>query len=115
MFVLIGLSAGVLSGMFGIGGGLVIIPALIYICGFNQLDAQGTSLTIMLPPVGILAFMEYYRNGNVNLAAGIIISICLLIGAYFGSKIAFYTNPDALRKLFAVFMMLAAFKLFMGE
>ena len=62
LFILIGLIAGILSGFLGIGGGVIIVPALIYICGFSQLKAQGTSLAILLPPVGILAFIEYYKR-----------------------------------------------------
>lgn len=115
ILILIGLSSGILSGMFGIGGGLLIIPALIYLCGFSQLEAQGTSLTVMLPPVGVLAFLQYYRQGHVNLQAGVIISICLLIGAFFGSKLALQMQPDALRKMFAIFMVLTALKLFFSK
>lgn len=71
IFVVIGLLAGVLSGLFGIGGGIIIVPALIYLCGFTQLKAQGTSLAIMLPPVGIVAFIQYYKRGQVDLKGGI--------------------------------------------
>jgi len=67
LFIAIGLAAGVLSGMFGIGGGIIIVPTLIYLCGFDQLKAQGTSLAILLPPVGILAFISYYKRGQVNI------------------------------------------------
>lgn len=69
LFIAIGLMAGILSGMFGIGGGIIIVPALMYLCGFSQLKAQGTSLAIMLPPVGILAFLSYYKRGQVNIQA----------------------------------------------
>ena len=66
LFIAIGLMAGVLSGVFGIGGGVIIVPALMYLCGFSQLKAQGTSLAILLPPAGILAFISYYKRGQVN-------------------------------------------------
>jgi uncharacterized membrane protein YfcA len=111
IFIGIGLLAGVLSGLFGIGGGIIIIPALIYFMGFSQLKAQGTSLAILLPPVGLLAFLEYYRKGNVDLKAGIIICITLLLGAMFGAKIAHYVSPYILKKGFAVLMILVALKM----
>lgn len=111
LFILIGLSAGILSGLFGIGGGILIVPALIYICGFTQLKAQGTSLMILLPPVGLLAFLEYYKKGNVDIKAGIIICISLLIGASFGGKFAQYISTGVLKKGFAVFMLLVAIKM----
>ncbi len=83
LFILIGVVAGILSGMFGIGGGVIIVPALIYLCGFNQLKAQGTSLAILLPPVGIVAFLNYYKKGDVNLQAGALICIFLVVGSIF--------------------------------
>jgi len=114
-YILIGVAAGILSGFFGLGGGLVIVPALIYLCGFNQLTAQGTSLAVMLPPVGVLAFMEYYKKGNVNIQAAILICITVFLGAVVGAKIAQIAPPNVLRKGFAVFMALAAIKLFISK
>lgn len=115
ILVLIGLMAGILSGMFGIGGGIVIVPALIYICGFSQLKAQGTSLAILLPPVGLAAFLTYYKNGNVDIKAGIIICAMVFIGAMFGGKIAQQISPDLLRKIFAIFMIIVSLKMFFGK
>lgn len=111
IFILIGLVAGVLCGLFGIGGGIIIIPALIYIFGFTQLKAQGTSLAILLPPVGILAFLEYYKKGNVDIKAGIIICMTLLLGAKFGGKIAQNISPYFLKKGFAILIILVAIKM----
>ncbi|HWP97577.1 MAG TPA: sulfite exporter TauE/SafE family protein [Syntrophomonadaceae bacterium] len=115
VYVLIGLAAGVLGGIFGLGGGLIVVPALIFISGFTQLKAQGTSLAVMLPPVGLLAFMTYYRNGNVDLKAGIIICITLFVGAFFGARMAQSVNPDLLRKGFAIFMILVSLKMLSGK
>ncbi|MDP4146260.1 MAG: TSUP family transporter [Bacillota bacterium] len=115
VFVLIGVAAGILSGLFGIGGGILIIPSLMYFIGFNQLTAQGTSLAIMLPPVGLLAFMEYYKKGNVNVAAGIIICITMFIGAKFGGMIANQLPVEILKKAFAVFLVLVGVKMFFGK
>ena len=107
LFVLIGigLAAGVLSGVFGIGGGVVIVPALIYLAGFRQHMATGTSLAILLPPVGIAAVVEYYRHGNVNLYAALIIAVTLTIGGWFGAVIANRLSGPYLRLAFGVFVM----------
>ncbi|HEX3011658.1 MAG TPA: sulfite exporter TauE/SafE family protein [Syntrophomonadaceae bacterium] len=114
-FIAIGTTAGLLSGFFGIGGGIIVVPALIYICGFNQLLAQGTSLAIMLPPVGLLAFMEYYKNGNIDLKAGLIICITLFLGAMFGARFAHLLPADVLRKAFAVLLLLVSIKMLIGK
>jgi len=115
LFILIGLLAGILSGFFGIGGGVIIVPALIYICGYSQLKAQGTSLAVLLPPVGILAFIEYYKKGYVDLKGGIIIAFTLLIGALLGSKIAQIVPTDLLKKGFAVFMIGVSLKMLFSK
>lgn len=115
LFIMIGLIAGVLSGLFGIGGGVIIVPALIYLCGFSQLKAQGTSLAILLPPVGILAFLEYYKKGYVNLQAGILICIFLVIGSVFGSKISHSLPLPVLKKSFGVLMILISLKMIFSK
>jgi uncharacterized membrane protein YfcA len=115
IFILIGCIAGVLSGLFGIGGGIIIIPALIYFVGFTQLKAQGTSLAVLLPPVGILAFLEYYKKGNVDIKAGIIICITLLLGAVLGAKIAQNISPYYLKKGFSILLMLASIKMLIDK
>ena len=111
VFILIGIVAGVLSGMFGIGGGIIIVPALMYLCGFSQLKAQGTSLAILLLPVGIFAFMEYYKKGQVDLQAGALIVVFLVIGSVFGSKLAQNLPMDVLRRSFGVLMILISIKM----
>jgi uncharacterized protein len=115
LFIVIGCIAGILSGLFGIGGGVIIVPALIYLCGFSQLKAQGTSLAILLPPVGILAFIDYYKKGNVNVQAGILICIFLVIGSVLGAKMSHVIPVDTIRKLFGVLMMLISIKLIFGK
>lgn len=115
VYVLVGLAAGILSGFFGIGGGIIIVPALMYFAGFNQLLAQGTSLAVMLPPVGILAFWEYYKKGNVDIAAGLIICVTLLLGGMLGGKIAQMVPPIILKKGFAVFLMLVSIKMLISK
>ena len=115
VFILVGIVAGVLSGMFGIGGGIIIVPALMYLCGFSQLKAQGTSLAILLLPVGIFAFIEYYKKGQVNLQAGTLIVFFLVIGSVFGSKLAQNLPMDVLRKSFGVLMLLISIKMIFSK
>lgn len=115
IYIAIGVVAGLLSGLFGIGGGIVIIPALVFFKGFTQLKAQGTSLVALLPPVGILAFLEYYKKGNVNIVAGIIICATMLLCAKFGGQIANMLPMDVVRKSFGVFIILIGIKTIIGK
>lgn len=101
--------------MFGIGGGVIIVPALIYLCGFSQLKAQGTSLAILLPPVGIVAFLNYYKKGDVNLQAGALICIFLVIGSIFGTKIAHNIPLPILKKSFGILMILISLKMIFSK
>jgi uncharacterized protein len=116
LFVLIGIGlvAGLLSGVFGIGGGVVIVPALIYLAGFRQHLATGTSLAILLPPVGIAAVVEYYRHGNVNLYAALIIAITVTISGWFGAVIANRIAGPYLRLAFGMFVMALGASLIVG-
>lgn len=111
MFLLIGLGAGVLSGLFGIGGGLVIVPALMLLAKMQPLQATGTSLGALLLPVGALGAYEYYRNGHVNASASLTIAFGLLIGAYFGAHWAQTLSPVQLKRAFAVFLVLVAVRM----
>jgi len=111
-FLLIGIVAGILSGLFGIGGGVIIIPSLIYFYGMSQHDAQGTSLGALLFPVGLLGFLEYYRNGHVHVKGAVLIAIGLFAGAYYGAIIANKLPSGTLSKLFAIFLIFIAVKLF---
>ncbi len=111
-FLIIGILAGVLSGLFGIGGGLIIIPALIFFFKMNQHLAQGTSLGALLLPVGILGFIEYWRHGNVNLTGAILIAVGLFVGAFFGAYIANVLPTKTLSKLFAIFLIIVAIRIF---
>ncbi len=109
---LIGIAAGVLAGMVGVGGGIVIVPALIYLFGMDQHTAQGTSLAVLLPPTGLFAFLRYYQAGHVDLKIAALIVVGLLIGGWFGGGWAQHLSGPALRKGFAVFMVLAGLKMF---
>lgn len=110
IFLLIGMLAGVLSGVFGIGGGVVIVPALILIAGFVPIVATGTSLAALLLPVGALGAYEYYRKGHLNMTAALWISLGLFIGVWFGAKLAQNLSPVQLKRSFAIFLVLVAGK-----
>lgn len=103
--IAVGLVAGLLAGMFGIGGGLVIVPGLIYAAKLSQSEAIGTSLSTLVLPVGLLGALEYYRTGNVNVKAALIVAVGLLIGTYFGAKILLSMQPDIARRVYAVFLL----------
>lgn len=105
VFVLIGLAAGLVSGMFGVGGGLIMVPAMVIFAGFTQHKATGTSLAVMLPPIGIAATLEYYRHGNVSFRAAIIIAMALIMGAWVGAYFANKMSGPYLRLSFGVFML----------
>jgi uncharacterized protein len=111
ILVLIGLVAGVFSGMIGIGGAIIIIPALIFLLNLDQHTAQGTSLAIMLPPIGLLAAYNYYRVGALNLNYAMVIAATFFIGGYLGSKFALTIPVDILRKIFAIVLILIAVRL----
>lgn len=107
LLLLVGLIAGVAAGFFGIGGGLVIVPALVYILGFSQHKATGTSLVCLLPPLGIGAVYEYSKKGNIDVRAAIIIATMLLIGGWFGGKYANKMSGPHLSLAFGLFAILA--------
>lgn len=111
ILLLIGLLAGMLSGFIGVGGGIVIVPALIYFLGFSQHMAQGTSLALMLPPIGALAVYNYYKAGEVNLWYAGVIAVAFILGGYFGSKISLRLSPNTVKFFFGVFMLYVAIRL----
>jgi uncharacterized protein len=103
-FVMIGLLGGVFAGLFGVGGGIVIVPALIYWSGFSQHRATGTSLAVLLPPIGLAAVVEYYRNGNVDVRAAILVAVSMFAGAGLGAVLANRMAGPHLRLAFGVFV-----------
>ena len=114
LFVLIGLGAGVLSGLFGIGGGVLIVPALMFVAGMKPITATGTSLGALLLPVGALGAYEYYRRGNLDMRASLWVALGLFVGAWFGAKIALSLSPVALKRAFAVFLVAMAVRMWMA-
>lgn len=111
IIILIGVIAGMLSGLVGIGGGLVIVPALVYFLGMSQHAAQGTSLALILLPVGILGVLSYYKQGNVDMKVVGLLAVGFVAGSYFGSKIALSISQETVKKFFAVLMILVAVKM----
>lgn len=106
--VLLGLAVGILVGLMGVGGGILLVPALVYLLGWDQHLAQGTSLLVLLPPLGLGALLVYWKQRHVDLAAGVICAGGILLGAYLGSRIAIGVGSRDLRGFFGLFMMLSA-------
>ena len=109
--LLIGLAAGILSGLVGVGGGLIVVPALIFFLGYSQHQAQGTSLGLLLLPVGILAVINYYNKGQVDIKVVAVMGLAFVLGGWLGSKLALRLPADTVKKIFAVFLFYSAFKL----
>jgi uncharacterized protein len=110
-----GLLAGIVSGSLGVGGGIVIVPVLVFLFGMSQHEAQGTSLFFMLPPIGILAAINYYKSGYVNVKFALFLIIAFFIGSYIGSVIAVGMPEKTIKKLFGVVMLFAGFKMIFGK
>jgi uncharacterized membrane protein YfcA len=114
ILVLIGVLAGITSGLFGVGGGIIIVPALVYFAAFTQHTATGTSLAILLPPIGLLATIEYYRHGNVDLRAAAIIASTMFAGGWVGAHLAHRFSALHLRFAFGVFLLCASIYMMHG-
>ena len=115
ILIIIGLVSGLLSGVFGIGGAIIVIPALIFIMGLTQHQAQGTSLAFMIPPVGILAAWNYWKAGHVNWKFALVLALTFVVGAYLGSQFSLNIPDRTLRRLFGVLMILMAIKLIFSK
>jgi uncharacterized membrane protein YfcA len=111
IIILLGLAAGILGGMVGVGGGIVIVPALVYFLAFSQHQAQGTSLALMLFPVGILGVINYYKKGYVDFRYAGLLAIGFVVGSYLGSKFSLSLPQVTVKKIFAVLMLLVALKM----
>ena len=114
-FVVVGLLTGVIGGLFGVGGGEIFIPLLIYIFGFSQHQAQGTSLAVLLPPIGLLAALRYYRAGYVNFPVAGLLALGFFLGAFIGALGATRIHADVLRKMFGGFLLIVALHMMFGQ
>ncbi len=108
LYIALGLAAGVLSGLLGIGGGIIIVPALIILFGLSQHQAQGTTLALMIPPIGLLAAWTYYKAGYVDVKIAAFICLGFFIGGFFGAKLATGISTQVLQKIFGVALLLTA-------
>ena len=115
LLLIIGLVSGIASGVFGIGGGVLIVPALVYLAGFSQHSATGTSLALLLPPVGLAAVLEYYRHGGVDLRTALIAAMGLFVGAWLGAILANNLKGPYLRLAFGFFMVGLGFYIVIGS
>jgi uncharacterized protein len=111
----LGLVAGVLSGMIGIGGGIIIVPALVYFIGYSQHQAQGTVLFMFLIPIGIFGVFNYYQAGHIEFKTAVIMATTFMVGSYFGSKIALSIDQAMLKKVFGVILFLVSLKMILGK
>ena len=109
--LLIGLAAGILGGMVGVGGGLIVVPALVFFFGFSQHEAQGTSLGLLVLPVAILGMLNYYKQGYVDFKVVGLLAFGFFIGSYFGSKWALVLPQETIKKYFALLLFYTAFKM----
>lgn len=114
IYLIVGLAAGLLSGLFGIGGGILIVPALLLVAKMPPATATGTSLGALLLPVGALGAWQYYKNGHVDVRASLLIALGLLVGAFFGARVAEGLDPVMARRAFAVFLALVSVKVWLG-
>ena len=115
LLVIVGLVAGFLSGLIGIGGGVIIVPALVFFVGFTQKQAQGTSLGILLLPVGILAVIQYYKQGYLNVNYVLIVALAFVAGGFFGSKLALTLSDEKMKKIFAIILLVISVKMLFFE
>jgi len=115
LLIIIGLCAGILSGLIGIGGGILMVPMFVLFMGITQHNAQGLSLAVMLPPVTFLAVYNYHKGGEIDWKVALVVSIMFIIGGYFGSKIALQLDQRLLKKIFGGLMLIVALKLLFGK
>jgi uncharacterized protein len=111
LFLIVGLAAGILSGLLGIGGGAIVIPVLVFFFGYTQHQAQGTTLAMLVPPIGLLAALMYYKLGYVNLKVAGLLCLGFFFGGLLGARLASVVPDAMLRRVFGVFFILIALRL----
>jgi len=114
-YLILGLLAGVLSGLVGLGGGFIIVPALVFIFGFSQHQAQGTTLALLVPPIGLLAAWTYYRQGFVDMRVAGLIAVGFVVGSLLGARYAMTVSNETLEKVFGVALVLIGLKMIIGK
>jgi uncharacterized membrane protein YfcA len=111
LYMVLGLVAGILSGLIGIGGGVIIVPALVLLFGMSQHNAQGTTLAMLIPPIGILAAWTYYKAGYVDVKVAALVAVGFFAGSFFGARIATHVSDATLERIFGVALLLIALKM----
>lgn len=115
LYVILGVVAGIFGGIFGIGGGTILIPALVYLFGLTQLQAQGTTLAIMVPPIGLLAALRYYYSGNVKVGIAGFVCIGFLVGGLIGANFVQNVPDPLLKRLFGIFLLIVSLRMILGK
>jgi uncharacterized membrane protein YfcA len=115
LYILLGVVAGIFSGLIGIGGGIIIVPALVLLFGLSQHAAQGTTLALMVPPIGLLAALAYYKQGFVDLKIAAFVCIGFFLGGFLGAKFALGIPETILKKIFGAVLLLASLKMILGK
>jgi len=115
LYVVLGLVAGIFGGLFGIGGGIILIPALVYLFGLTQHQAQGTTLAILVPPIGLLAAIKYYQSGNVKLGMAALICLGFFFGGLLGAIIAHNFSEPMLKKAFGILLLTISLNMILGK
>lgn len=115
VLIIIGFVTGILGGLLGVGGGIIVIPALMFFMGLNQKEAIATSVTFMLAPTGLLAFINYYKAGMINIKYAVILALAFFIGAYFGSNLTIKMPIDILKKIFGFLLLIVSIKFILGK
>ena len=115
LYVVLGISAGILSGLIGIGGGVIIVPALLFLFGFSQHQAQGTTLALLVPPIGILAAWTYYQQGYVDMKVAALICIGFFAGGFIGAKIATHVSNAILERIFGIALFIISLKMMFAK
>jgi uncharacterized membrane protein YfcA len=117
ILIVVGLLAGFFSGMFGVGGGVVMVPLMVFALGYTQYQAQGTSLAVLAVPVTFLAAYTYHTSGHapINFKYALIIAACFVLGGFLGTKVAVNINESLLKKVFSVLLVVIAIKMFFSK
>lgn len=114
-YIALGLTAGIAGGFFGIGGAIVMVPVLVYLFGFSQATAQGTTLAAMIPPIGLLAALQYYYRGQVNIKVALFICLGFFVGGLIGAVLVGKVSEPVLKKSFGILMLIASLKIILGK
>ncbi|MDQ6814561.1 MAG: sulfite exporter TauE/SafE family protein [Bacteroidota bacterium] len=115
LLVLVGIAAGILSGLIGLSGGIIIVPALVLLFGFSQKEAQGTTLATLLLLIGLFAMYGYYQQGRIKISFAIIVAVAFFIGSYLGSRFSFTISKQKLKRIFAITIMLLSIRMLFFE